>query len=103
MQTSRTQIGDVSYNAASQSFQALVSFHTQGGRVRVAAEFESPVSEDFEVVTEGLWQDALRRRNDPHALHARLEAHRVISRRNAQRSMPPMQRWFESLIGREAA
>ncbi len=103
MQTSRTQIGDVTYNAANQCFQALVTFHTQGGRVRVAAEFESSLGEDFEVVTEGLWQDALRRRDDPHAMHARLEAHRAITHRKAQRTLPPMQRWFENLIGREAA
>ncbi|SNR48928.1 hypothetical protein [Puniceibacterium sediminis] len=103
MQTSRTQIGDVTYNAATQSFEALVTFHTKAGRVRVAAEFHAPLSEDFEVVTESLWQDALDRRRDPLALHARLEAHRVITRRNTAHTMPPLQRWFEALIGHDAA
>ncbi|WP_146592381.1 hypothetical protein [Puniceibacterium confluentis] len=103
MQTSRTQIGDVTYNAVTQSFEALVTFHTQAGRIRVAAQYEASLAEDFELVTEGLWQDALNRRQDPNALHARLEAHRVVSRRRAQRSLPPLQRWFDVLIGSDAA
>lgn len=103
MQTSRTQIGDVTYNAATQSFEALVTFHTESGRVRVAAEFQAPLSEDFETVAEGLWRDALDRRVDPLALHARLDANSVITRRNTTRALPPLQRWFDALIGRDVA
>jgi hypothetical protein len=103
MQTNRPQIGDVTYNAATQCFQALVTFHTQAGRIRVAAEFRSALDEDFNLVSEGLWQDALNRRHDPKALHIRREAYRVVSRRKTHHAMPPMQRWLDTLIGREAA
>ena len=35
----KTQIGEVRYNAAEQCFEALVTFHTDAGRVRVVADF----------------------------------------------------------------
>ncbi|WP_353473675.1 hypothetical protein PVT71_06425 [Salipiger sp. H15] len=40
----RTQIGDMRYNAAEQQFEALVTFHSDAGRVRVASSFRAPVT-----------------------------------------------------------
>ena len=41
MTESQTQIGDMRYNAAEQRFEALVTFHTDAGRVRVASSFDA--------------------------------------------------------------
>ncbi len=101
MQTSRTQIGDVSYNAATQTFEALVTFHTQGGRTRVAARVPAPLDEDPQSVIDALRLDALERRTDPSALHARLDWAAAPRRRSTY--MPPMRRWYEALVGRDAA
>ncbi|MGY9047815.1 hypothetical protein P775_20575 [Puniceibacterium antarcticum] len=103
MQTSRTQIGDVTYNAATQSYEALVTFHTQAGRVSVAAAFPASLAEEPDVIGEGLWQDALSRRSDPNTLHARLASSLVIPRMETSRAQPPMQRWIDALMGRHAA
>ncbi len=103
MQTSRTQIGEISYNAGTQSFEALVTFHTAEGRLRVPATFMSPLADDHETVAEALLQNALIKCQDPKALTARLQSQREMLSRRSERARPHAQRWFDALIGREAA
>lgn len=74
----KTQIGEVRYNAAEQCFEALVTFHTDAGRVRVVADFPAPITTDFETASRGLWQAALDRLERPGALQSRLSAPRVV-------------------------
>ena len=99
MQTSRPQIGDVTYNAATQSFEALVTFDTPTGRIRVAASVPGQIAQDPETMTDALRHDALERKSEPSALHARLEGADAPRRRAAY----PPRRWYAALIGRDAA
>lgn len=78
----KTQIGDVRYNASEQCFEALVTFHTPTGRVRVAASFAAPMSTEFETASRGLWQSALDGLDRPGALQSRVSEARTVPLRS---------------------
>lgn len=65
------RIHDVRYNAVDQCFEALVTLHTPGGRVRVAAQFDAPMTTDFEAASRGLLNVALMALSDRTALKSR--------------------------------
>lgn len=101
--TSKTQIDNVTYDASIQSFQALVTFHTAQGRVRVATTFEAPLNTEFDAACDGLWKAARKMLDQPDALQSRLHARRVAAVRH-QRSMPKiLPQWLQSLTQRRAA
>lgn len=55
----KTQLGDVTYNAATERFEALVTFHTPLGRFSIAASHGAPLSAAFDEIADGLLRDAL--------------------------------------------
>ncbi len=67
----QTQIGKVIYNPETQSFEALVTFHSPLGRLRVPSDFPAALDTSFEQATRGLWQAALRKLNTRGVLLAR--------------------------------
>ena len=67
----KSQIGEIAYNPAFGVFEALVTFHTEAGPQRVAATFNAPLTAEFDHVSRGLLQDALRQRHRPDALKSR--------------------------------
>ncbi|CUH79940.1 hypothetical protein [Tropicibacter naphthalenivorans] len=71
----KTQIGDVSYNAADECFEALVTFHTDHGPRRVAASYCAPLTASFERVSAGIWNAALDRLDRPEAMQSRMMGH----------------------------
>ena len=74
----KTQIGDVRYNAVDQCFEALVTFYTPSGRVRVAAQFQAPLSTEFSTASQGLWNAALAQLDAPGSLQSRQTVERVV-------------------------
>ncbi len=54
----RTDLSEISYNAAEECFQALVTLHEPTGPVRVAADFRAPLTAPDALVEQGLVQSA---------------------------------------------
>lgn len=61
MYTAPLQLSDVIYNAANQSFEALVSVHDASGTSRYACAIDAPIDMEFEIAATGLSTQALRR------------------------------------------
>jgi hypothetical protein len=72
METS-SQIENLAYNAAEARFEALVTFHTDGGRLRVASSYEAPLDADPQEVERGIMADAMGPRDAPGRLQSRLK------------------------------
>lgn len=102
MTQSKTQIGDVTYNAATQSFEALVTFHTDAGRMRIPSSFAAPLDAPFAHVTDGLWHNARKLLSKPDALHARLHARREVIARQGRRAAR-LPAWLRPVAMRRAA
>ena len=102
MRSMKTQIGDVTYNAATQSFEALVTFYTDAGRIRVAARHPAPLDADFARVTDALWHNAMKSLDRPDALQARLQARRTEASRGP-RLLPQLPAWLRNLTGQRHA
>lgn len=52
------ELSRVTYNPATQAFEAVVTFHNSDGRMTYAASFEASLDTSFEAATEGLIRDA---------------------------------------------
>jgi hypothetical protein len=76
MKHTRIQISDVVYNAASQSFEALVSIDTGTGLCRYPCAIDAPISMNFTNAAIGLKTQALRRHIAGTGLLSRMH-HRV--------------------------
>ncbi|MEM6372066.1 MAG: orotidine 5-phosphate decarboxylase [Pseudomonadota bacterium] len=63
METVPLQISDVIYNAATQSFEALVRVHDATGTRRYACAIDAPIDMPFKEAARGLSRQALRRHN----------------------------------------
>ncbi|MEL7091146.1 MAG: orotidine 5-phosphate decarboxylase [Pseudomonadota bacterium] len=61
MQTVPTQLSDVIYNAATQSFEALVTIHDANEVRSYDCAIEAPITMDFQQAAKGLTTQALRR------------------------------------------
>ncbi len=55
------QLSDVVYNAATQSFEALVTVHDGTRTQRYACAIDAPITMEFEAAAKGLATQALRR------------------------------------------
>ncbi|WP_417723020.1 hypothetical protein [Salipiger sp.] len=86
MTSTPTQLGEVTYNAAEQRFEALVTFHTDRGRVRVASFFDAPMSTGYDSAARGLKTQAMRMLDKPDALQSRLRTNSVGPDRERPRS-----------------
>lgn len=69
---SHAQIGNLTYNAGEECYEALVIFHTDEGRLRVASSFHAPLDASEERVRRGLLANAMKTRNSSEGLRARL-------------------------------
>jgi hypothetical protein len=66
------ELGDVTYNAASQSFEALATCDTQTGQIRLPASFEAPLDAPEQLVRQGLVADATRKMQNGSELRSRV-------------------------------
>lgn len=73
MSRSKTEIGEVRYNPAEQSFEALVTFHGTTGTRRIPTSFCAPLTAEFDVVSKGLLKAAMARINRSDQMKSRLE------------------------------
>ena len=61
MQTVPLQLSDVIYNAATQSFEALVTVHDAGQARSYACAIDAPITMEFADAASGLATQAMRR------------------------------------------
>ncbi|MEO0766064.1 MAG: orotidine 5-phosphate decarboxylase [Pseudomonadota bacterium] len=61
MYTIPLQFSDVIYNAANQTFEALVTVHDASGARRYACAIHAPIDMEFEDAARGLSTQAIRR------------------------------------------
>jgi hypothetical protein len=104
MQTRPIQSTDVHYNAATQSFEALVTVHDGERSRKYACAIDAPITMSFEDAAEGLRTQALRRMNAGGGLYSEIQRP-APAQRAGRRSFDPI-RWLESLMdlpGRHAA
>ncbi|MBO6868220.1 MAG: hypothetical protein JJ877_14345 [Thalassococcus sp.] len=98
----KTQISDVTYNAAEQAFEAMVTFHTGTGITRVPSRFEASLDTDFEAATKGLMAAARENLNRRDALMSRIVETGIRSSRATERKLTGIQRWFGHFLGQAA-
>ncbi len=96
MQTRPIQLTEVIYNAADQSFEALVTVHDGGTSRKYACAIDAPIAMSFEDAAHGLSKQAMRR----HASHNGIYSEIITpapAQRAGRRSFDPV-RWLESLV-----
>jgi len=92
MHTVPLQLSDVIYNAANQSFEALVTVHDASGQQRYACAIDAPIDMEFKDAAQGLTKQALRCHGRSLAgtgvepVHVPLRSARSGARRPALRS-----------------
>ncbi|APX13438.1 hypothetical protein [Tateyamaria omphalii] len=74
MQTVPLQLSDVIYNAATQSFEALVTVHDDRDSRSYACAINAPITMAFEDAAEGLATQAMRRHTHGRSRNAHLPA-----------------------------
>ncbi|MDO6586207.1 hypothetical protein Q4543_11845 [Salipiger sp. 1_MG-2023] len=72
MASSHPHIGNLVYNAAEARFEALVTFHTDEGRIRIPSSSDAPLDASPEHVRKQLISDALIGRSDPGRVRSRV-------------------------------
>ncbi len=105
MTQSQAQIGNLTYNAADECYQALVTFHTDEGRIRVASSFSAPLDAAPEEIERGLLSDALTGQDQPDRLRARLKPRLSERPRPAPEPKTPLHGavdWLRRIGGRAA-
>jgi hypothetical protein len=70
VQTYKTELSDVIYNAAEQSFEARVTVHGASGARSYACSIPAPIDLSFEDAAKGLATQALRKHGTPRGLHS---------------------------------
>ncbi|SIS49530.1 hypothetical protein SAMN05421759_1018 [Roseivivax lentus] len=58
MQSTRTELGPVRYNAAEEAFEAVVIFNTEHGEIRRPAHYPAPLTAPEALVRRGLLANA---------------------------------------------
>ena len=81
MQTVPLQLSDVIYNAATQSFEALVTVHDKTGARSYACAINAPITMEFQDAAKGLAKQAVRRHT-----HGRADAAHMPSATPVQRA-----------------
>ena len=97
MQTVPLQLSDVIYNAATQSFEALVTVHDQNGARSYACAIDAPITMEFKDAANGLARQAIRRHT-----HGRADATHMPSATPAQRA-GRMTGWRKLIMDRFSA
>lgn len=96
MQTRPIQLTDVIYNAASQSFEALVTVHSGKMSRKYPCAINAPISMSFEEAAKGLTKQALRRDHAAHAPNSQLRSH-VPAQRAGRRGFDPVG-WLDTIL-----
>lgn len=96
MQTRPIQLTEVIYNAANQSFEALVTVHTGEISRQYPCAISAPISMSFEDAAEGLTKQALRRDKQVRAPYSEIRKH-VPAQRAGRRGFDPIN-WLESVV-----
>lgn len=100
----RIQIGEVAYNAATRSFEALVTVHDGVTVRRYPCAIDGPITLSFEDASRGLSNQALRRHRSRSGLYSQMT--KVKSAQRAGRPRFDLRSWLEQLLvfpGRHAA
>lgn len=95
MAQTRIQLNDVIYNAASQSFEALVSISDGTRSKRYACAIDAPINMSFEQATAGLKTQALRKHASGRGLHSQMR--RQLPSQRAGRAAFDPRAWLSSL------
>ncbi|KZY25995.1 MULTISPECIES: orotidine 5-phosphate decarboxylase [unclassified Sulfitobacter] len=104
MQTRQIQLTEVIYNAANQTFEALVTVNDGDLTRKYACAIDAPISMSFEDAADGLRRQALRRYEVRGGLYSEARPH-VPALRAGRPAFDP-RRWLEGLMrlpGRNAA
>jgi len=105
MQTLNIQISDVIYNAATQTFDALVTVKDTTGTVKYPCSIEAPITLPFAEAAKGLKQQAVRRHSQPAGgIYAKIASYRPAHR--APRKTFDVRGWIndmQSTIGQRIA
>ena len=95
MEQVNVQLDDVTYNAATQSFEALVSVE-RGGTVRTyACAVNAPITMSFEQAAQGLKTQAIRSDKAGHGLYSQMKRHAPGQRAGRAKFDP--RRWLAQL------
>ena len=97
MSETRTEIGDIRYNAATASFEALVTVHTESGDLRVASSYAAPLDTEIDAAESALRAEALAGLDRPD----RLVSH--PGRRAPEPRPAGFKRIFGAMLGNRAA
>ncbi len=104
MQIRPIQLTEVIYNAATQSFESLVTVHDGDRSRKYACAIAAPITMSFENAADGLARQALRRHKNNKDLYSEIKYQMPVPRAGRQRFDP--RRWLENLLaspGRHAA
>ncbi|MGC1495365.1 MAG: orotidine 5-phosphate decarboxylase [Sulfitobacter sp.] len=96
MQTSPIQLTDVIYNAATQSFEALVTVHDNDVSRKYACAINAPITMSFQDAAKGLTTQALRRHNARGGVYSEMQFSAPVQRAGRRRFDPI--RWLENLV-----
>lgn len=96
MQTRPIQLTEVIYNAANQSFEALVTVHDGATSRKYPCAIDAPISMSFDDAAHGLSKQALRRHRAKNGTFSEVQTP-TPPLRAGRRSFDPM-RWLENLV-----
>ena len=96
MQNDPVQLSEVIYNAAEQSFEALVTVHRDGRMRRYACAINAPITTTFEEAANGIKQQAIRRDAGSASLSSEIRPHAAQQRAGRRRFDP--RSWLDSII-----
>tara|TARA_R110002124_G_scaffold44532_3_gene135755 strand:+ start:790 stop:1104 length:315 start_codon:yes stop_codon:yes gene_type:complete len=97
MQTRTVQLSDVIYNAADQTFEALVSVCKDGSSRKYACSIQAPISMTFAEAAKGLSTQAIRRDTKRGGMYSELIL-RAAKQRAGRPHFDP-RRWLDSIMG----
>ncbi|ETX14903.1 hypothetical protein OCH239_19065 [Roseivivax halodurans JCM 10272] len=103
MYESVSTVDDIRYNPATSSFEGLVTFETQDGRTRVAAEYPAPLDMEYDAAIEELRAEAMSSLERPNALRSVTKARLSDNVPTERGGFFPIRELFGNLFGNRAA
>ena len=96
MQNYPIQLSDVIYNAATQTYDALVTVHDSVASRKYACSVQAPITMTFEDAAKGLRKQALRRHAQNRGMYSQQRS--GAARQRAGRVVVDPMRWLEQLV-----
>ncbi len=96
MQTNPIQMSDVFYNAAEQSFEAVVTVHDGDRSRKYACSICAPITLSYKDAATGLSKQALRRHSGRGGLHSEIKRQTPPQRSGRPRFDPKT--WLEEVL-----